>query len=150
MKKRAGLAGILALLIATFLGAGCKEEEHTVLGSWQVTAAVFNPPLDTNGVPIVDAYPIFFADSCKQDNVFIFETKGIYIENEGPTKCHPSDPQYITGAYTESGSTLTTITDSATTNYGNLSVSENEFTCTVVFTFNSTERVPVDFTFTRL
>lgn len=151
MKIRAGRSAIFALLmVTTFLGAGCKDEDHSLIGTWQVTAAVFNPPVDTGGgTLIVDAYPILFPDSCLQDDVFIFEAKGVYIENEGATKCSPSDPQFIEGTYSESGSRLTTITDSATTIYNNTSVSEDVFTGTVVFAFSPTEVVPVDFTFTR-
>lgn len=35
-------------------------------------------------------------DACEKDNINTFKTDGVYIQDEGATKCDPSDPQIIT------------------------------------------------------
>ncbi len=35
-------------------------------------------------------------EDCDKDNINTFKTDGVYIEDEGATKCDPSDPQIIT------------------------------------------------------
>lgn len=35
-------------------------------------------------------------EDCEKDNINTFKTDGLYIQDEGATKCDPSDPQVIT------------------------------------------------------
>lgn len=35
-------------------------------------------------------------DDCDKDDIHTFQANGVYIEDEGATKCGPSDPQVIT------------------------------------------------------
>lgn len=50
--------------------------------------------MDINGTDIMPMMP-----ACEMDNYLSFKTNNDYIENEGATKCDPSDPQTENGRW---------------------------------------------------
>jgi hypothetical protein len=56
--------------------------------SWKVTSMV------SNGY---DIYNIM--SPCEKDNFFMFKANGAYVQDEGPTKCDPSDQQVENGLW---------------------------------------------------
>lgn len=97
----------------------CKKdnEENTpsdylTSGTWKVTGTTINPGIEFNGIVITDIYNLFIED-CTKDDLITFEADGTLIEDEGPTKCDPDDPQ--------------------TTNDGKWSISEDGKTMTLTY-----------------
>ncbi|MES2622679.1 MAG: lipocalin family protein [Bacteroidota bacterium] len=139
----------IMVICALLLVAGCKkDEEASIIGTWKVTSAVFNPPAIVNGDTLSDAYPIFFPNSCNRDNVFIFESGGVFKNDEGATKCDPLDDQTSVGTYILSGSNLTWITDTDTTSISNAAITKTTLTGTFTEDNNGTT-IYVDATMTR-
>ncbi len=155
MKNHKLLSGLLILLLGgVFFMASCgdDEDELGLIGTWKVTGAIFNPPVDTNGATsggtITDAYSILFALPCDQDNVFMFEDGGVFKDDEGATKCNSADPQYEQGTYTQSGSSITVYTND-TIVFNNTIITNSTLTGTVTFDFGGGTLANVDFTMTR-
>ncbi|PKQ66566.1 lipocalin-like domain-containing protein [Raineya orbicola] len=110
------------ILFALLIGLGafsCKKKQtepspqEKILGKWKITAWTMKA---SNSPTIFDLYAIM--DACTKDNYLEFRTGNVALENEGATKCNPSDPQETTGSYTLSadGKTLTFTEGGNTTN----------------------------------
>lgn len=131
-------ATLLLLLGTTFFLTSCGEDEDeiTLIGTWKVTSAVFNPAVDVNNDSILDtdAYSFLFSQPCNQDDVFVFEEGGVFKNDEGATKCDPTDPQFEQGTYTQAGATVTVYTQD-TIVFNNTVISKSNFTGTVTFDF---------------
>src|SRR5690554_2908420 len=117
MKKHKLLMVLTALVMGSAIFvSSCKDDGDEdvlgLIGSWKVTDATFNPPIDTgSGTPdFTDAYSMLFRDVCDQDDFFIFEANNVFKEDEGAVKCDAGDPQQDVGTYTHTGSTLSLIT----------------------------------------
>lgn len=153
MKNHKLLTGTLLLLLGvTFFLTSCGEDEDeiTLIGSWKVTGATFNPPIDTNGSTsggtVTDAYPLMFPQTCDQDNLFIFEEGAVFKDDEGAVKCDTSSAQYEQGTYTQSGSTITIVTGD-TILLTNSAITKTTLTGTVTVDFGVS--ATIDFTMTR-
>jgi len=156
MKKHKLLTGVLFLLLGvSFFMAGCDkdEDEASLIGSWKVTGAIFNPPVDTNGTTsggtVTDAYGMLFTQDCDKDNLFIFQDGGVYLGDEGALKCDPLSAQQDTGAYTFAGTVITIIEGGDTTKFNNAAVTKTTLTGTVTFDFGGGTNANVDFTMSR-
>lgn len=112
----------MALLFSTVI-VGCKKEDDDeatspsksamLTGTWKVTAATVDPPIDFFGTPLSDLYNTFFQD-CNKDDLTVFNSDKSYEFNEGETKCFSSDPQIQdqgTWALSSDGKTLTLTPD---------------------------------------
>jgi hypothetical protein len=111
------------LFFAAFVFLGynfsCNKNDETpqltnaelILGNWKITAATYSPAYDLNsdGIPDVDGYAVML--SCEKDNIFSFVSGGVWKNDEGPTKCSPTDPQTITGTWILSADQKTITTD---------------------------------------
>jgi hypothetical protein len=54
--------------------------------------------------------------ACQKDDLFIFESGGVYKTDEGATKCDPTDPQQTTGTWVfNSGETMLTTVEGGDT-----------------------------------
>ena len=82
-------------LIGLLAFTGCQKDDppapltktQLISRNWKVTAATGTfPPL-----PVVDI--LAQTPACDRDNIIQVKSDGTYIEDEGPTKCSPSDPQ---------------------------------------------------------
>jgi hypothetical protein len=132
--------------------AGCSDddEELGLIGTWKITDAVFNPPVDTNGADpgeITDAYS--FLPACLLDDLFIFEDGGVYKGDEGTTKCDTSSPQQTTGTYTHVGTVITLIEGTDTTVFTNANVTNSNLSATASNVNLPGVTATIDFTMTR-
>lgn len=109
----------------------CKKDDEktttelmTHSDGWIIVAATVSPPIvdPTTGTSISDFYA--FMDDCDKDDVMYLKTDGTYIQDEGSTKCDPSDPQTTTGTWSLSADGKTMTIDSDT--YTLISVSKSE------------------------
>jgi hypothetical protein len=96
----------LAISMAAFVSS-CKKEESSTPANNNNTGGGSNltktEMLTAKKWKLVgltvggaDFYSQF--DDCDKDDTFEYKTDGTYIEDEGATKCDPSDPQVITTA----------------------------------------------------
>ena len=97
---------LVSILLATsfFAISGCKKTktktELLTDGSWKVTAQSINPGVDLNGDGTLDTdlYAQFVED-CTKDNFSTFKSDGSFVDDEGATKCDPTDPQTTNGTW---------------------------------------------------
>ncbi|WP_448530035.1 hypothetical protein [Raineya sp.] len=120
MKKSSFLSTLfLALLILGGFSA-CKKKtkdpspQEKILGKWRMTAWTLRA---SNSTTVFDLYAI--TEPCEKDNYLEYKNGGVIVQNEGATKCSPSDPQEETGSYSLSadGKTLTITFGGNTTNF---------------------------------
>ena len=80
---------------------GSKDDMLANLTSkqWVRAALTINPGYDilNDGHVVSDLYAA--EDACRHDDVLTFSDNGIWKWDEGPTKCHVSDPQSSTGEW---------------------------------------------------
>ena len=89
-------AQILSLsLLGLMFFAACKKNDppapptntDLIARNWKITAMTGTfPPLPA--VDILGQVP-----ACEKDNILKVQSNGTYTEDEGPTKCSPTDPQ---------------------------------------------------------
>ncbi|GEM_PF-969374 len=155
MKKHKFLSGLIMLLLGgVFFMTSCSDDDEetlSLIGSWEVSAAVFNPPVDANGDSVLDtdAYAMLFSQPCDQDNLFIFEDGGVSKNDEGAVKCDSLNPQQTVGTYTHSGSIITIIEGTDTTVFNDAVITNTTLTGTVTFNLDSANVAHVDFTMIR-
>lgn len=149
MKK---LLSISIILIASglVLLTSCKKEdaEAVLKGTWKVSGAVFNPAFDPGTGATTDAYSLFFSEPCSQDNLMIFQDGGVYIDDEGATKCDSTDAQQVTGSYTHTGTTIVIYSTNDTITLTNVNITKTNLTASSSFSFGS-QNANVDFTLSR-
>ncbi len=140
MKTSKTIAGVLIALTltSTILLTSCKKEEkepeptpaptpapapaqtntQKITGkAWKTTAATVDPAYNVGGTMITDWYSQMPA--CSKDDLMTLNSNGTYTEDEGASKCDPSDPQVTTGTWVwNSNETIITITENgASYNY---------------------------------
>lgn len=106
----------VVLFLSMLLFVSCSKDEKTTIEiltahPWKISAAVISPGITNpaNGSVITDLLAL--AGSCLADNVFSFTVDSKYVEDEGPTKCDPSDPQLTTGTLALSADNKTFTVD---------------------------------------
>jgi hypothetical protein len=144
MKKILFLVSVLAVAVS-----GCKKDDDDPSNTdkltgkaWKVTAITVNPAISFGGISITDVYA--FLDDCEKDNTSTFNTDKTYLDDEGGSKCDPSDPQTTPGTWAfNSDETILTL-DSADSfkvlqNDGNvLKLSSTEVDAGVTYTYTVT------------
>jgi hypothetical protein len=127
---------ILTLVISGTFSA-CKKKDETTPASksktelitahyWKLSAFTVNPPIDVGGTQVTDVYDQL--EACTKDDLIKFNTDKTYIEDEGATKCDPSDPQTYTSTWNfNSTETIVTVDGSDMTI---VNLSDNELKCT--------------------
>jgi hypothetical protein len=86
----------LTLVALTTLAASCKKDktksntELMALAPWKLIKAEFKTGTATTWTDITSSYA-----PCEKDDNYIFSANGTYENNEGASKCSPSDPQII-------------------------------------------------------
>ncbi len=126
-----------------------KDDPASILGTWKVTGAVFNPAFNPGTGLTTDAYSLMFAQPCSQDDLVIFQDNGTLINDEGALKCDSLSPQQSTDNYTFSGTTLSIISTTDTTNLINVSITSSTLSGTIINIFGSSTPANVDMTLTR-
>lgn len=103
---------VLFSLGALYLSA-CKDEttddptpsasrrELLIAGHWQMTGGAIVPPITIEFfgqvITISDFLDLTGAEPCDKDNFMMFNADATVTNNEGATKCSPSDPQTTSG-----------------------------------------------------
>lgn len=100
MNKKLYLLPIIALVFSfAFISCGDDDDgdpaksttEYLTSGTWNVTAMSINPGINFGSGTITDFYA--FMDACEKDDLITFNSNGTITDDEGATKCDPSDPQ---------------------------------------------------------
>jgi hypothetical protein len=80
---------------------GSKEDMLSNLTGkqWMRSALTISPGYDiyNDGQVVSDLYAA--GDACRHDDILTFTADGAWKGDEGPTKCHVSDPQTSTGEW---------------------------------------------------
>lgn len=126
---------LLAMMSSALVWSSCGDDtegnnpepqktarEYLIDGDWLLLKATITPPIviDLFGqqITISDLRDLDEAEPCDRDDLVRFKEDGSIENDEGATKCDPSDPQtYPGGIWTLSsdGKTLTIVDDSDTT-----------------------------------
>ena len=69
------------------------KTELITAGPWKRTALVSTPAYDWNADGTFDTNILNTMFPCEKDNFETYQTNGMVVTNEGPTKCNASDPQ---------------------------------------------------------
>ncbi|GAB4135814.1 MAG: hypothetical protein Fur0027_24210 [Raineya sp.] len=125
MRKKQLLTAFLFALLG-FGAVSCKKKQkdptpqEKILGKWRITAWTLR---NSDSPTVFDLYAIM--ESCEKDDYFEYRSGGVLVQNEGATKCGPSDPQEEVGSYTLSadGRTLTMTGSGSTTTFEVLELS---------------------------
>lgn len=122
------------LLITAFIS--CNKDEKTTIEilaahPWKLSAGTISPGVvnPANGSVITDLLAVL--GSCFSDNIYSFTLDGKYVEDEGPTKCDPTDPQTTANNLNLSADGKSFTVDGLV--YTFEEISENR----VVYTFNA-------------
>ena len=101
------LSATLALCFSIIILSACKKDkdqaqpqdvEALLLNkSWKLTAFTVDPAIDFGNGATNDV--LSYWDDCEKDDLFIFKPNGVFIIDEGATKCDPGDPQQSTGTW---------------------------------------------------
>ncbi|MDI3322299.1 hypothetical protein [Pinibacter soli] len=96
-------AAIVMLSVAAM--TGCKKDdsktsnksktELLTTGSWKQTSIYFSPAVDWDGDGHKENEVINLYSPCDRDDLMTFKTNGTVVNDEGASKCDPSDPQVI-------------------------------------------------------
>lgn len=109
-----------------------RTNAQMILGNWKLTAMIYSPAYDYNldGTPETDAFAVM--QICEKDNIISFLDGGAWKNDEGPTKCNPSDPQTLNGLWSLATDQTTLTADGETLKILQLDDSllkvENKFT----------------------
>ncbi len=83
--------------------SSCKKDEYNnpmpgktkadILTSkiWKQTARTISPTVDINDTMVTDLYALDY--ECDKDDLYKFKKDNTFTQDEGATKCDPSDPQ---------------------------------------------------------
>lgn len=89
----------LPVVISIFMISSCKKEENKSRSQllqdntcWNATK--FEAKNPESGL-FEDYTDLLLGDACYKDNCYTFGANGIYTENEGPTKCNPTDENIL-------------------------------------------------------
>ncbi len=127
----------IMFLSISLIFISCKKDDKRIADNtlellqnknWKLTAATENSVYG-----FFDVYNDFMED-CDRDNLFKFNSPDIYVLDEGPSKCNPSDDQTKEGtwSYTASTKTLHLTLNGTSEDWDLLNINENTFSCKLV------------------
>lgn len=100
---------LTTVILATILLTACQKSSDStptpsvtkaqmlVGGQWKIKAMTASPAIMIGSVAITDVLSLY--PSCITDNYQTFSADGVYVFDEGATKCDSSDPQRETGKW---------------------------------------------------
>ena len=121
-----------------------SKTELLTSSGWKTTALTINPGFDFDGDGVKETDLMAGQDACNTDDITVYKTDKTYTEEEGATKCDPTDQQvYGTGTWTfNSDETVLSTTASGSgntpTNYTITELSESTMKFTTTFTDSAT------------
>ncbi|OQP67856.1 hypothetical protein [Niastella populi] len=94
MRKTLLPAVCLVLLFAcSKSGSSLSKADLLTAQPWKIVADSILPGRNLNGVLVTDMYSTY--KPCERDNYYVFSKDGTLEANNGPTKCYPSDHQFL-------------------------------------------------------
>jgi hypothetical protein len=107
-KPQPAVCVVLLVLIGVFSCSDnddmfAEEKTKTELltaAPWRRTALISTPAYDWYGNGVADTDVLSIMLPCEKDNLDSYSQNGVFLTNEGPTKCNPSDPQTWTLTWT--------------------------------------------------
>ena len=103
MKLKTELVVLLMLLTWATVSVSCKKDvrenkqktrmELLTTGSWKRTSFISDPAYDWHGDGIFATDILNVMNPCELDDFETYYTDGTWELNQGPTSCHPLDPQ---------------------------------------------------------
>lgn len=116
MLKISVFRNLLVLWSLGLLFTACNNDDDeaapSIVGTWEISSATFNPPVVGNdGNTYTDAKPIILdfllEGECDADNLLIMNEDNSLSMDEGSVKCNPDDPQQSpAGTWTLNGTSL--------------------------------------------
>lgn len=79
---------------------GTSRTELLTGSPWVRTSLVSTPAYDWYGDGVSDTDVLSILHPCEKDNLDIYRPDGVFVTDEGPTKCDPGDPQQWTLRWT--------------------------------------------------
>jgi len=141
MKSKFYLSLLTAFILGAVMLGGCKKKDDPeptrselfTNKNWRVTAWTSDPAISINGVLVTNVFNQM--DPCSKDDLFRFNSNGVYTFDEGASKCNTNDPQTTTGTWSfNSDQTIVSVTEAGgTTSYNIESVSESTLKANTVF-----------------
>src|SRR5687768_14488214 len=141
---------LLLLAVAASVSlSSCGNDDDEVVKSktelltssgWKTTALTINPGFDFNGDGVNETDLMAGQDACNTDDITVYKTDKTYTEEEGATKCDPTDQQvYGNGTWTFNGdetvlSTTAAGSGNTATNYTITELTESTLKLTTIFT----------------
>jgi hypothetical protein len=108
------------LIVCSVFTVSCKKEktktELLTEKAWLRTALTVNPGIPAGAITITDL--LAQIEPCVKDDLLKFTADQKYSEEEGATKCNPSDPQIVekgTWSFNSGETVLTKIASDTTT-----------------------------------
>ncbi|CAN5468639.1 hypothetical protein BH10BAC4_BH10BAC4_25520 [soil metagenome] len=89
------LISIVLLLAALLEFSACSKKNEEVTLTKSELLETHSWKLTKMKVSGVESAP----DACSLDDTYVFLASGVYTQDEGPTKCEPSDPQTTAGTW---------------------------------------------------
>jgi hypothetical protein len=106
MNKNINFKFFIILILYTITFINCKKDNTTntpvtktdvLSGGSSKTWVISKVTQQTAGSQPVDVTSQ--VASCEKDNLYTYKSNGVYIQDEGATKCTNSQPQTITGTF---------------------------------------------------
>jgi len=95
---------ILFMSTIVLLSASCKKDSsepsntEKICGkNWRIVALTIDPGIIIGSATVTDLLPQI--PSCSKDDFETLNTNGTYTDDEGASKCSPSDPQTTSGTW---------------------------------------------------
>ncbi|MVM28553.1 hypothetical protein GO755_00815 [Spirosoma sp. HMF4905] len=100
---------LTTVILATVLLTACQKSSDStpapaltkaqmlVGGQWKIKALTASPAIKIGVLSVTDVLSLY--PSCITDNFQTFSADGVYVFDEGTTKCDSSDPQRETGTW---------------------------------------------------
>ena len=147
---------VAALMGVAVMGCSKKKEETPAPSktelltnkNWIISAQTVSPGINIGGTTVTDLYAQSAA--CDKDDFVRFETPNVFKQDEGATKCSPSDPQTLTGTWSyNADQTIITVTPQGSTASSanvqdltatSLKLSQTQTSGNVTYTFTTTYR----------
>jgi hypothetical protein len=108
----------------------CSKTVENISGTYKLTALTYK---ENATAPEVDYLPISFPDACERDNLYVFNSNGIYQLQDAGLSCVPSDT--YEGTWSLNGNTIEIDGDPATI---------ESFDCSKLTVVGNDEMIPGD------
>lgn len=121
-----------------------SKTEYLTASGWKFSSITINPGIDFDGDGTAETDLFTGQDDCDADDLYVFKADKTYTNEEGATKCDPTDDQvYETGTWNFNGdetvlTTLASDSGSVANTYNITELNANTLKYTETFTNGGT------------